>query len=50
MASFDANIDLEVVVRSKQLDQLEKIISYESKRQHGLILIAEKLKKLSIGN
>ena len=32
----------------QQLDQLEKIISYESKRQHGLILIAEKLKKLSI--
>ena len=32
----------------QQLDQLEKIIRYESKRQHGLILIAEKLKKLSI--
>jgi len=32
----------------QQLDQLEKIISYEAKRQHGLILIAEKLKKLSI--
>ena len=32
----------------QQLDQLEKIINYESKRQHGLILIAEKLKKLSI--
>ncbi|MBB46894.1 MAG: Glu-tRNA(Gln) amidotransferase GatDE subunit E [Thaumarchaeota archaeon] len=32
----------------QQLDQLEKIINYEAKRQHGLILIAEKLKKLSI--
>jgi len=32
----------------QQLDQLEKIINYESKRQHGLILITEKLKKLSI--
>ena len=32
----------------QQLDQLEKIIDYEAKRQHGLILIAEKLKKLSI--
>jgi glutamyl-tRNA(Gln) amidotransferase subunit E len=32
----------------QQLDQLEKIINYEAKRQHGLILIAEKLKTLSI--
>ena len=32
----------------QQLDQLEKIIDYEAKRQYGLILIAEKLKKLSI--
>jgi len=32
----------------QQLDQLEKIIDYEAKRQHGLILISEKLKKLSI--
>jgi len=32
----------------QQLDQLEKIISYEAKRQHGLILIGEKIKKLSI--
>nr|AIE97562.1 glutamyl-tRNA(Gln) amidotransferase subunit E (gatE) [uncultured marine thaumarchaeote KM3_01_F02] len=32
----------------QQLDQLEKIIGYEARRQHGLILIAEKLKKLSI--
>ena len=32
----------------QQLDQLEEIIDYEAKRQHGLILIAEKLKKLSI--
>jgi len=32
----------------QQLDQLEKIIGYEAKRQHGLILIGEKIKKLSI--
>jgi glutamyl-tRNA(Gln) amidotransferase subunit E len=32
----------------QQLDQLEKIISYEAKRQHGLILISEKLEKLSL--
>ena len=30
----------------QQLDQLEKIINYEAKRQHGLIQISEKLKKL----
>ena len=29
----------------QQLDQLEKIIGYEAKRQHGLIQISEKLKK-----
>jgi len=32
----------------QQLDQLEKIIGYEARRQHGLILIGEKIKKLSI--
>jgi len=32
----------------QQLDQLEKIIGYEAKRQHVLILIGEKLNKLSI--
>jgi glutamyl-tRNA(Gln) amidotransferase subunit E len=32
----------------QQLDQLEKIIEYEAKRQHGLIQIGDKLKKLSI--
>jgi len=32
----------------QQLDQLEKIIGYEAKRQHGLILIGEKLEKSSI--
>ena len=32
----------------QQLDQLEKIIGYEAKRQHGLILIGKKLGKLSI--
>ena len=32
----------------QQLDQLEKIIGYEAKRQYGLIQIGEKLKKLSI--
>ncbi len=30
----------------QQLDQLESIIDYESKRQHGLILIAEKIKNI----
>jgi len=30
----------------QQLDQLEKIIGYEAKRQHGLIQIADKLKIL----
>ena len=30
----------------QQLDQLEKIIGYEAKRQHGLIQIADKLKLL----
>ena len=30
----------------QQLDQLEKIIEYEAKRQHGLLLIAKKLNEL----
>jgi glutamyl-tRNA(Gln) amidotransferase subunit E len=30
----------------QQLDQLEKVIEYEAKRQHGLILISERLKNL----
>ena len=30
----------------QQLDQLEQVILYEAKRQHGLQLIAEKLKKI----
>ena len=30
----------------QQLDQLEEVIMYEAKRQHGLQLIAEKLKKI----
>ncbi len=30
----------------QQLDQLEKVIEYEAKRQHGLILISERLMKL----
>jgi len=29
----------------QQLEQLEKVIEYEAKRQHGLILISEKLKE-----
>ena len=29
----------------QQLDQLEKVVEYEAKRQHGLILISEKLKE-----
>ena len=32
----------------QQLDQLEKIILYEAKRQHGLQLIAEKLQKINL--
>ena len=32
----------------QQLDQLEKVVEYEAKRQHGLILISEKLKKLKL--
>jgi glutamyl-tRNA(Gln) amidotransferase subunit E len=32
----------------QQLDQLEKVIEYEAKRQHGLILISEKLKKIKL--
>ncbi|HEU04390.1 MAG TPA: Glu-tRNA(Gln) amidotransferase subunit GatE [Nitrosopumilus sp.] len=32
----------------QQLDQLEKVIEYESKRQHGLQLISEKLKSRKI--
>ncbi len=30
----------------QQLDQLEKVIEYEAKRQHGLNIIAEKLRKI----
>lgn len=32
----------------QQLDQLEKIIEFEAKRQHGLVKIAEKLQKSNI--
>lgn len=32
----------------QQLDQLEKVILYEAKRQHGLQLIAQKLEKLDL--
>ena len=32
----------------QQLDQLEKVVEYEAKRQHGLILISEKLKKIKL--
>ena len=30
----------------QQLDQLEKVVEFEAKRQHGLVKIAEKLRKL----
>ncbi|HSB56567.1 MAG TPA: Glu-tRNA(Gln) amidotransferase subunit GatE [Nitrosopumilaceae archaeon] len=33
----------------QKLDQLEKIIEYEAKRQHGLSIIADKIKNLGIG-
>jgi glutamyl-tRNA(Gln) amidotransferase subunit E len=32
----------------QKLDQLEKVIEYEVKRQHGLLLIASKLKNLTL--
>src|SRR3989304_87773 len=32
----------------QQLVQLEKVVEYEAKRQHGLLLISEKLKKLKL--
>lgn len=32
----------------QQLDQLEKVILYEAKRQHGLQLIAQKLEKIEL--
>lgn len=32
----------------QQLDQLEKVILYEAKRQHGLLLIAQKLQKIDL--
>jgi glutamyl-tRNA(Gln) amidotransferase subunit E len=32
----------------QKLDQLEKVIEYEAKRQHGLLLIASKLKNLAL--
>ena len=32
----------------QQLDQLEKVIEYEAKRQHGLIKISEKLSKINL--
>ncbi len=32
----------------QQLDQLEKVVEYEAKRQHGLMKISEKLSKLDI--
>ena len=32
----------------QQLEQLEKVVEYEAKRQHGLLLISEKIKKLSL--
>jgi glutamyl-tRNA(Gln) amidotransferase subunit E len=49
----DVNISIKngVVVEVKgvqQLDQLEKVVEYEAKRQHGLILISKKLEKLKI--
>ena len=34
----------------QQLDQLEKVVEYEAKRQHGLILISKKLQERNIEN
>ncbi len=49
----DVNISVEgggiVEVKGvQQLDQLEKVILYEAKRQHGLQLIAQKLKRVDL--
>ena len=33
----------------QQLDQLEKVVEFEAKRQHGLVKIAEKLQKSDFG-
>ncbi|MBP0134623.1 MAG: Glu-tRNA(Gln) amidotransferase subunit GatE [Nitrosarchaeum sp.] len=33
----------------QQLDQLEKVVEFEAKRQHGLVKIAEKLKNSNFG-
>jgi glutamyl-tRNA(Gln) amidotransferase subunit E len=49
----DVNISIQggnvVEVKGVQkLDQLEKIIEYEAKRQHGLVILAERLKKMEI--
>ena len=50
----DVNVSIEgggAVIEVKgvqKLDQLEKVIEYEAKRQHGLKIIAEKLRTLNI--
>ena len=50
----DVNVSIEgggAVIEVKgvqKLDQLEKVIEYEAKRQHGLKIIAEKLRTLKI--
>jgi glutamyl-tRNA(Gln) amidotransferase subunit E len=50
----DVNVSIEgggAVIEVKgvqKLDQLEKVIEYEAKRQHGLKIIAEKLQTLNI--
>jgi glutamyl-tRNA(Gln) amidotransferase subunit E len=33
----------------QQLDQLEKVVEFEAKRQHGLVKISEKLKNVNLG-
>ena len=43
-----ANSGVVEVKGVQQLDQLEKVVEYEAKRQHGLILISEKLEKLKL--
>ncbi len=51
----DVNVSIEgsgTVIEVKgvqKLDQLEKVIEYEAKRQHGLKIIAEKLRTLETG-
>ena len=47
---YDQDSGVVEVKGVQQLEQLEKMIEYEAKRQHGLVLIAEKLRKIARDN